>query len=136
MERHSSAQASAGSGAQPNPSGPVRCDVTPWRTEPQISPLPRSAVSECGWASMKPGATMRPAASMTVAGGRVRERPDGGDPAIADGDVGDHARRAGAVDDGPAADEEVGVHPQLSLPRARSGMTVSTTPSRRPTNAS
>ena len=110
--------------------------MTPWRIEPQISPLPRSAVSEWAWASMKPGATIRPAASMIVAGGWIGDRPDGHDRPVADRYVGRHARRSGAVDDRAAADEEVDVHGQVSRPRARSGITVSTTPSRMPTNAS
>jgi hypothetical protein len=56
-----------GSGAQPNPSGLVRCVVTPWYEDPSWSLLPRSAVSEWMWASMKPGVTTRPVASMRVA---------------------------------------------------------------------
>ena len=41
--------------------------MTPWVTEPQISPFPRRAVSEWTWTSMNPGETMRPVASTTSA---------------------------------------------------------------------
>ena len=55
---------------------------------------------------------------------------------VADRHVGRYAGAARAVDDRAAADEDVEVHRQVSRPRARSGMTVSATPSRIPTNAS
>ena len=62
--------------------------------------------------------------------GRVRQCPDRGDPAVAHGDVGDASPGAPVPSTTvAAADEEVDVHPQLSLPRARSGMILSTTPS-------
>ena len=57
---------------------------------------------------MKPGATIMPSASMTVGARGGRSAPIGDDAVAVDAHVGDEARRAGAVDDGAAAQEQGG----------------------------
>ena len=54
---------------------------------------------------MKPGATTQPVGVEHPLAGQARA--DLGDPVAVDGDVGDDSRRAGAVDDGAAPDDEV-----------------------------
>ena len=56
--------------------------------------------------STKPGATIRPAASISRRAG-AEPGADGGDPAVLHGDIGDAARGAGAVDNGSVSDDEV-----------------------------
>ena len=64
--------------------------------------------------SMNPGATARPAASISLP---VRlERADRRDAAVLDADVGDATLRARAVVDGAAADDEVEAHARVALP--------------------
>ena len=56
--------------------------------------------------STKPGVTSRPSASTLAPAGAV-DRADLGDAPAVDRDVGGAAGRAGAVDDGAAADDQV-----------------------------
>ena len=56
--------------------------------------------------STKPGATTRPSASI-VRGARLVDVADLDDPSVADADVGAPARRAGAVDDFAARDQQI-----------------------------
>ena len=53
-----------------------------------------------------------------VRGGRVGQRPDRHDPIAAHPDVGGDRRRAAAVDDRPAADQQVEVHRLAQLSAA------------------
>ena len=56
---------------------------------------------------MKPGATASPVASTTLAAVRAGEIADRRDAVAADADVGPPSRRAGAVVDRAAADDDV-----------------------------
>ena len=69
-------------------------------------------------------------------GTRVRQGADRRDPVSAHADVCDEPGRSAAVHHRTPANEQVEVHGQANRPRASSGMTVSTTPSRKPMNAS
>ena len=59
---------------------------------------------------MNPGLTTRPVASTDVRSGGVGQVADGHDPIAAHPDVGRDRRRTAAVDDGPAADQQIEVH--------------------------
>ena len=127
---------SAGSGAQPNPSGAgqVRRDALQDRA-------PDVAVAAQRRLGMRvrvdePGATTRPAASITVAAAGVRQRADA---TIRSPRTPTSAATPGAPVPSTTVPPRMSRSKsiaQLSFPRARSGMTVSTTPSRRPMNAS
>ena len=62
--------------------------------------------SDCPSMSMKPGATTIPCASI-VRLAAAFQVADGGDVAVADGDIGGVPGRAGAIDDVSVADDEV-----------------------------
>ena len=81
--------------------------VTPWRTLLSAFGLIGSVKSEWVLMSMKPGATARPSASIILAASLAEMRADGGDAAVADGEVGAPARGAGAVEQQSAADQDV-----------------------------
>ena len=81
--------------------------VTPWRTLLSALGLIGSVKSECVLMSMKPGATARPAASMVFAAGSSSCGPIAAMRPSADGEIGRHARTAAAVEQQPAADQDV-----------------------------
>ena len=97
------------SGAQPWPQLPTSSVVTPWATALSAAGSTTRVKSEWLWMSMKPGrddATGR----IKMAGGldarRGRGRIDD-DPVAADPDVATDRRRARAVDDHAAHDDEL-----------------------------
>ena len=63
--------------------------------------------SRCVCRSRKPGATTAPDASSSGSPSGARSVVDLGDAAVVDADVGAETGRAGAVDDGATADEEI-----------------------------
>ena len=81
--------------------------VTPWLTFGVTSRSESSSRSSCVCASMKPGAAMRPDASISASAPRAIERADLRDAAVAHADVGAIARRLRAVDDRRVADDQI-----------------------------
>ena len=94
-------------------SGPIELpspkisSVTPCRISPCDRPSASSESVDHDSMLMKPGATASPAASIVVLAGLGGEIADARDAVAADADVGAAPRRAGAVVDRAAADDDV-----------------------------
>ena len=98
-------------GASVSPQLPESWVVNPWWRWLASAPSTNSEPSEWPCGSMNPGVTTRPVDVEDEPDLAVRsttaEVADREDPVAEDADVGAPARRAGAVDDGPAAEEQV-----------------------------
>ena len=94
------------SGARLMPQLPTMTVVTPCVIFGSILGSASTIWSSCVWTSMKPGATISPATSITSASGGDQAGADRGDAVAVDAHVGDEPVRAGAVDDGAAAEQE------------------------------
>ena len=106
-------------GASAKPQLPMITLVTPCQHEQLPIRSHATCASMCVWPSMKPGATIRPSASM-VRSAADRMRPISDDAAIRDADVAAIARGARAVDDRPVADQQI--EPHGILPRGSRAM--------------
>ena len=98
------------------PQLPFTSVVTPWRILAGSGSAANGSASEWQWTSTKPGQTVRPVTSTTLARlGRVQP-PEGCDPAVLDGHIGQYVHVAGAVQDPAAAQDQIEHRTLLTTP--------------------
>ena len=93
-------------GAMATPSCPRIYVVTPWRMAGSWCGSANNMRSPCTWASMNPGATTQPPASIRSAASAC-DSAQRRDPIAADADVAMEPRAAAAVDNASARDEKI-----------------------------